>query len=202
MKPLLILDCDEVILLFAGPFARWLREARDIDLRFDSFALAGNLRHIGSGELVAAAGVPALLDGFFEHGQHLQAPAAGAIEALSALSRDADLVVLTNIPAAWRDIRLDILKDHGLDVPVLANDGPKGRMVKELARDRRAVFVDDLPPHHASAAKHAPAVGRLHMVADAALRPLIGAAPDAHARIDCWDEAQHWIRNRLEGNTA
>jgi len=199
MKPLLILDCDEVILEFASPLARWLRDARDIDLQFRSFALVGNLHHIATGEPVAAADFPALLDSFFEHGQHLQAPAAGAIEALTALSRDADLVVLTNIPAAWRDIRLDILKGHGLDVPVHANDGPKGRMVKELAENRRAVFVDDLPPHHTSAAKHAPDVGRLHMVADATLRGLIPAAPDAHARIDSWDEAQHWIRNYLEG---
>lgn len=199
MKPLLILDCDEVILEFAGPLARWLRTARNIDLRFDSFALVGNMRHIGSGELVEAADFPALLDSFFEHGQHLQAPAPGAIEALTALARDADIVVLTNIPAAWRDIRIDILKGHGLDVPVHANDGPKGRMVKDLAGSRRAIFVDDLPPHHTSVAKHAPGVGRLHMVADATLRTLIPPAPDAHARIDSWEDAQHWIRDTLEG---
>jgi hypothetical protein len=62
------------------------------------------------------------------------------------------------------------------------------------------VFVDDLPPHHSSAAKHAPAVGRLHMVADATLRDLIPAAPDAHARIDSWKDAVPWIRARLEGD--
>lgn len=202
MKPLLILDCDEVILEFARPLARWLREAHAIDLQFKSFALIGNLHHIESGAPVDAADFPALLDGFFQHGQPLQAPAEGAIEALTALRKDADLVVLTNIPAAWRQIRIDILKDFGLDVPVHANDGPKGRMVKDLAAGRRAVFVDDLPPHHTSVLKHAPDVGRLHMVADATLQRLIPAAPDAHARIDRWDEAQHWIRATLEGPPA
>lgn len=199
MRPLLILDCDEVILAFAGPFARWLREARDVELRFDSFALSGNMRHLSDGRLVEPQDFPALLDGFFEHGQRLQAPAEGAVEALNDLRCDMDLVVLTNIPAAWRDIRLEVLREHGLDVPVHANDGPKGRMVKELAGDRPAVFVDDLPPHHMSAAKHAPDVGRLHMVADATLRGLIPAAPDAHARIDDWKDAAPWIRRRLEG---
>lgn len=199
MRPLLILDCDEVILEFAGPFARWLREDRDIELRFDSFALVGNMRHLSDGRAVEMQDFPALLDGFFQHGQHLQAPAEDAIPVLTDLSRDMDLVVLTNIPAAWRDIRLSMLKGLGLDVPVHANDGPKGRMVKELAGDRRAVFVDDLPPHHSSAAKHAPEVGRLHMVADATLRGLIPAAPDAHVRIDRWAEAQTWIRDYLEG---
>lgn len=199
MKPLLILDCDEVILEFAGPFARWLRDARDVELRFDSFALAGNMRHLGDGRLVDMSEFPALLDGFFAEGQHLQAPAEDAIAALTRLSGHMDLVVLTNIPAAWRDIRLDHLKALGLDVPVHANDGPKGRMVKELAGNRRAVFVDDLPPHHDSAAKHAPDVGRLHMVADATLRPLIPAAPAAHARIDRWADAEPWIMHFMEG---
>lgn len=199
MTPLLILDCDEVILEFAGPFARWLRDARDVELRFDSFALAGNMRHLSDNRLVEMAEFPALLDGFFAEGQHLQAPAEDAVAALTRLSDHMDLVVLTNIPAAWRDIRLDHLKALGLDVPVHANDGPKGRMVKELAGDRRAVFVDDLPPHHDSAAKHAPEVGRLHMVADATLRPLIPAAPAAHARIDRWAEAEPWIMNFMEG---
>jgi hypothetical protein len=199
VRPLLILDCDEVILEFAGPFARWLREARDIELRFDSFALVGNMRHLADGRPVEVPEFAPLLDGFFEHGQHLQAPAEDAILTLGELSREMDLVVLTNIPAAWRDIRLEMLKGLGLDVPVFANDGPKGRMVKELAGDRRAVFVDDLPPHHSSAAKHAPAVGRLHMVADATLRGLIPAAPDAHARIDRWAEAGHWIRDYMRG---
>jgi hypothetical protein len=188
-----------VILEFAGPFARWLRDARDVELKFDSFALVGNMRHLGDGRPVDPADFPALLDSFFAEGQHLQAPAEGAIPALAALGRDMDLVVLTNIPAAYRDIRLDHLKALGLDVPVHANDGPKGRMVAELAGARRAVFVDDLPPHHSSAAKHAPAVGRLHMVADATLRGLIPAAPDAHARIDGWAEAQGWITDWMEG---
>jgi hypothetical protein len=198
VRPLLILDCDEVILEFAGPFARWLREARAVDLTFNSFALVGNMRHLADGRPVDPADFPALLNGFFAEGQHLQAPAEGAIEALSALSARMDLVVLTNIPEAYRDIRLEILKGHGLDVPVHANDGPKGRMIATLAGDRRAVFVDDLPPHHSSAAKHAPAVGRLHMVADATLRGLIPAAPDAHARIDSWAEARHWISDWME----
>ena len=33
MKPILILDCDEVILEFARPFSDWLREVFDQDCR-------------------------------------------------------------------------------------------------------------------------------------------------------------------------
>ena len=202
MKPILILDCDEVILEFAGPFQRWLRDAHDIELRFDSFALAGNMRHLSDGRLVDMQDFPPLLDGFFAEGQHLQLPAEQALESLAELRRDMDIVVLTNIPAAYRDIRTEMLHGLGLDVPVHANDGPKGRMIKELAGDRRAVFVDDLPPHHESAAKHAPHVGRLHMVADEQLRGLIPAAPHAHVRMDRWADARHWISDWMEGRNA
>ncbi len=198
MKPILILDCDEVILEFARPFAQWLHDARNVSLRFDSFALMGNMRHISSGELVQPEDFPALIDGFFAEGQRLQQPAADAVAALTRLRGSMDLVVLTNIPENWRDIRVQHLRDLGLDLPVHANDGPKGRMVRDLAAGRTAVFVDDLPPHHSSALKHAPHVGRLHMVADATLRGLIPAAPDAHARIDTWAQAAPWIEQWME----
>jgi hypothetical protein len=200
VRPLLILDCDEVILQFAAPFREWLLDEHGLTLKFDSFALVGNIRD-AEGTPVDAARFPSLLDGFFATGQPRQAPAEGAVKAIQALSADMDVTVLTNIPSAYRDIRVKVLADLGLDLPVHANDGPKGRLVRELAGDRRAVFVDDLPPHHMSVAKHAPDVGRLHMVADPTLRALIPAAPDAHARHDAWQDAQSWIRQFLELKT-
>ncbi len=199
MRPVLILDCDEVILAFAEPFRQWLRESRDIELRFDSYALVGNMRHRRDGQAVEPEHFMPLLDGFFAEGQGLQMPVPGVVEALQDLRQEMDVVVLTNIPAAHRDIRVEALRGFGLDFPVHANDGSKGAMVRELANGMPAVFVDDLPPHHDSAAKHAPHVGRLHMVADATLASLIPAAPAAHARIDGWPQAQHWIRAWVNG---
>ncbi len=198
MRPLLILDCDEVILRFAAPFRQWLDEVHGLALRLDSFALVGNIRHKADGRPLDPAAFPALLDGFFATGQPLQAPAEGAVEAITALARDMDVAVLTNIPEAYRAIRAEVLRGHGLDLPVHANDGGKGRVVKALAGGRPAVFVDDLPPHHSSVASHAGHVGRLHMVADPELRRLIPAAPDAHARHDAWPEAEIWIRDWME----
>ncbi len=199
-RPLLILDCDEVILRFAAPFRQWLAAHRGVELRLDSFALVGNMRHIADGRPVDPADFPALIDGFFAEGQHLQTPAEGAVEMLGRLAETMDIVCLSNVPEAFAGIRAEVLRGHGLPIPVHANQGPKGQMVRGLAEGRRAVFVDDLPPHHASVARHAGHVGRLHMVADELLRPLIPAAPDAHARIDSWAEAAEWIGNWMEGD--
>ncbi|WP_448582979.1 HAD family hydrolase [Thermaurantiacus sp.] len=198
MRPLLILDCDEVILRFAAPFRQWLDAVHGLALTFESFALAPNIRHKADGRPLDPPAFPALLDGFFAEGQRLQAPAEGAIESITALARDMDVAVLTNIPEAYREIRAEVLRGFGLDFPVHANAGGKGQVVAALTQGRPAVFVDDLPPHHASVASHAGHVGRLHMVADPELRKLIPMAPDAHARHDTWADAEIWIRNWME----
>ena len=61
------------------------------------------------------------------------------------------------------------------------------------------VFVDDLPVHHASVAKHAPEVHRLHMVAEPRLAPAVPVAEHAHIRIDDWPTAVTWVLERLQG---
>ena len=197
MKPVLILDCDEVILHFVLPFADWLRDRHDIELRFESFSLLDNMRH-GTGEQVTKQQFYALLDRFFVEGPDLQPPVEQALETLERLSATLDLVVLTNIPARFLAIRKARLMALGLCCPVHSNEGPKGRMVRQLAHGRLAVFVDDLPSHLESAARLAPEVGRLHMVAEPAFRALVPEAPEAHARVGGWAEAGRWIEAYFE----
>lgn len=198
MRPLLILDCDEVVLDFVGPLRAWLQNTHRLTLSLESFSLAGNIRRLSDDSVIEAAGIPALLDGFFATGQNGQRPVPGVVEALQILREEMDIVILTNIAQCHHHQRVSILRDHGVDFPVHANTGPKGPRVRALSADRRAIFIDDLPPHHHSVADHAPEVGRLHMVADPHLRPLVPAAPHAHARIDAWVEALPWIRTRMK----
>ena len=84
---------------------------------------------------------------------------------------------------------------------VIGNNGPKGLPLKALVdhfRPSKAVFIDDLPPHHSSAKKVVPEVHRLHMVAEPPLRALIPTALDADARIDDWQAALAHIQRVLE----
>ena len=64
-------------------------------------------------------------------------------------------------------------------------------------RPSRAAFVDDLPMHHASVAKHAPKVWRLHMIAEPKVASAVPKAEHAHARIDDWPTASDWILERF-----
>lgn len=201
-RPLLICDCDEVILHFAGPFVDYLAEVHDMELRFESFALAGNIRQRADGAAVDGRRVPELLAGFFSSHMPRQPLAAGAAESLRAIAGFADVVVLTNLGDHLREARAAQLGALGLDLDVVTNQGPKGPAVARLLdarRPDRALFIDDLPPHHSSVREAAAHVHRLHMVADERLRTLIPAAADAHVRLDSWTDALPWIRDRLRG---
>lgn len=204
MKPLLICDCDEVLLHMVRHFGGWLRERHDI-----SFDMAGGdfsraLKH-PDGSPVEREKMWGLLDEFFPAEMERQTLVEGAAEALTALAREAEIVILTNLGDHCRDARIAQLARFGIEHRVETNQGGKGdpvaRLIAEL-RPSAAVFVDDLAVHHESVARHAPQVHRLHMVSEPALAPHIPPAPFAHARIDTWDEAQAWIAQRLAGGPA
>ena len=119
--------------------------------------------------------------------------------------RVADIVILTNIGDAYQANRVAQLEAFDIRHRVLCNHGGKGRPVIELIEELRpsaTLFVDDLAVHHESVAKHAPEVWRLHMIAEPVLAAVTPPAPDAHARIDAWDEALPWIMARLDRGAA
>src|SRR5262245_49823052 len=94
-RPLLVSDCDDVILHFARHFGEWVAEAHGFTFALDKgFA----------GALTAPDAAPAtrqqvwpLLDSFFDAEMHRQHLVPGAVEALREIGRVADIVILTNI---------------------------------------------------------------------------------------------------------
>lgn len=190
-RPLVICDCDEVLLHFVGPFADYLSAEHGLSLHLDSFALSGNIRR-GDGTTIDAAGFMPLLDGFFDTHMVSQTPTPGAAAALAALAADCDVVILTNVDDRHNGVRTAELARHGMPYRVVCNSGPKGAPIRQLIDDcgaKLVAFVDDLPSHHSSVKRAAPDVFRLHMVADPRLRSLIPAAADADARVDDWPTA-------------
>jgi hypothetical protein len=198
-RPLIISDCDGVLLEFIAPFIAYLDSQHGLTLKLDSFALTGNVRR-ADGTAIDAMEFPPLLDGFFTTHMVTQQPVPGAVVALATLARDCDIVVLTNIADHHAVTRTSELARLGMPFRVIGNNGPKGAPIRALLDEFQpsaAVFIDDLPPHHSSAKKHVPHVHRLHMVAEPPLRHLIPAAPDADARIDDWDDALTHIQTIL-----
>ena len=199
-RPLLISDCDEVLLHMVAHFEEWLDEAHGIHFDLESGEFGSALTDKASGETVSSDQVWPLLDGFFRNEMHRQTLVPGAAEALGRIGEVADIVILTNLGDEAHGWRVEQLSRHGINHHVICNRGGKGGPVKALIDEREprsAVFVDDLPVHHASVAKYAPKVWRLHMIAEPRLAPNVPPAVDAHARIDDWPVATDWIIDRL-----
>ncbi|QDP20551.1 HAD family hydrolase [Sphingomonas xanthus] len=200
-RPLLITDCDEVLLHMVSHFDAWLGEVHDIRFAFETGSFGSAMTHRVSGEQVAEDRVWPLLEEFFRGEMHRQTLVPGALEALGRIAEVADIVILTNIGDQAHSWRVEQLERHGIRHEVVCNRGGKGipaRAIVDRFGASRAAFVDDLPVHHASVAKHAPDVHRLHMVAEPRLAPAVPPAEDAHARIDDWPTACQWLLDRLE----
>lgn len=190
-----------------APYRAWLAETQGV-----TFAMQGNdfstaMRWTDSGELVETKEIWRLLNLFFETAMDRQYPIDGAVEAMRSLGEVAQVVVLTNLGDHHQERRTQQLRDHGLDLKVYTNLGPKGPALRRIVDEyqpSRAVFIDDIAQHHGSAAEHAPELGRLHLCGDADLAPHIACAHNAghaHARIDHWAGALPWLLARLNGET-
>ena len=200
-RPLLITDCDEVLLHMVAHFQEWLGEAHAIDFAFETGDFAGALTFRDSGAPVANDQVWPLLTDFFRREMHRQTLVPGALEALGRIAEVADIVILTNLGDEAHGWRVEQLAAHGIAHEVVCNQGGKGvpaRAIIDRHNATASVFVDDLAVHHASVAKHSPDTWRLHMVAEPRLAPAVAVAAEAHARIDDWPTATEWILERLK----
>ncbi|MBL4667324.1 MAG: hypothetical protein JKY04_08100 [Sneathiella sp.] len=188
-RPLIITDADEVLFGFMQGMELFLEEQ---DLFFDwaSFALHGNIRQKSDKSPVEAEKIPALLEQFFTEYVHRLPVVEGAAEHLEKLSEKAQIVVLSNVPPKFAAKRRESLQKSGMDYPLIANVGAKGRVVNYLTRNltKPAFFIDDIPTNHGSVHKHAEQVHRLHYIADVRLAKLLPPAEHSTARLQSWPE--------------
>lgn len=206
-RPLLITDCDEVLLHMIRHFRDWLGEEHGIDISLEGNPFAESMKR-PDGSVVSEEEVWSLLGGFFDTEMDRQQPIEGALEAMAELQRDADVVVLTNLTDKRNADRTEQLRKLGFETRVFTNQGPKGPALKAILdeyRPSRAAFIDDLAVHHASARSEVGDIHRLHLCGEPSVAPHIRCAHvagDAHARIDNWAEALPWLQKTLHGEPA
>ena len=200
-RPLLISDCDEVLLHMVSHFADWLGEEHKVHFDVDSGRFENAFTDSASGAALDNDRVWPLLHQFFREQMHRQTLVPGAVEALGRIGEVADIVILTNLGDEAHGWRVDQLAGHGIRHEVVCNRGGKGEPVRTIVERHcptRTVFVDDLAVHHASVARYAPEVWRLHMIAEPRVARVVPPAEAAHARIDDWATASEWILERLQ----
>lgn len=202
-RPLVISDCDEVLLHMIAPYRDWLGEQHGIDFIMENSDFSKAMRYAGSGDPVPGPEIWRLLGLFFDTEMHRQQAIAGAVEGINALAEHADVVILTNLNDDRREARARQLEDVGIHARVFTNQGPKGPALKAILdeyRPSRAVFIDDLPQHHGSVMEITPHVSRLHLCGEPMIARHIDCAHEkghAHARIDQWEHALPWLMDRI-----
>lgn len=205
-RPLVVTDCDEVLLHMVRHFRDWMAEQYGLEFDLSGNPFAEDFLLPGRAEPLSYEEKWQFLDAFFDHGMERQTAIEGAVRAMAELQREADVVVLTNLQDRYNAARSAQLRAHGIVAPVVTNQGPKGAALKRIVDQygpSRAVFVDDLAHHHASVAEILPETSRLHFCGEPAIAPHVPCAFEAghaHARIDAWDEALPWLLETLHGS--
>lgn len=206
-RPLVISDCDEVLLHMIVHFKDWLEESQGVDFNLVGNNFATAMRWQETGKPVEERDMWRLLGGFFDTEMHRQHPIAGAVEGINALAEAADVVILTNLTDERQQRRAEQLAAYGVHARVFTNQGPKGPALRAIVEEyapSRAVFIDDLAQHHQSVADIVPDVRRLHLCGEPMLAPHITCAHQAghaHARIDTWAEALPWLLDQLHNQS-
>lgn len=206
-RPLVISDCDEVLLHMVAPFKDFLAECHGVDFAMKDNDFGKAMRY-PDGSQVEPKEIWRLLNLFFDTEMYRQHPIIGAVEGINAIAEHADVVILTNLSDERREARARQLAEHGIHARVFTNQGPKGPALNAILaeyRPSRAIFIDDLPQHHASVGEIAPDVRRLHLCGEPMLAPHITCAHEAghaHARIDAWSDAVPWIMAHIAGEKA
>lgn len=197
-RPLIVCDVDEVALHFVEPLERHL-DANGYRLIARSYGLTGNIVRRDDGIAASRDDVRFLLMSFFELHTDNQRPVDGVRAALTRLSEAADIVMLSNIPAAHRQTRAETLNRHGLPFPVVTNVGPKGPAVRMLhqATGAAVFFLDDSPSNIRSVRDHVPTAKLIHFIADRRFFDLADTIGGVHLKANDWPAVADFIAGHL-----
>ncbi|WP_114390465.1 hypothetical protein [Notoacmeibacter marinus] len=196
-RPLLVLDVDEVVLEFLGPFMRWL-ESEGFSFRAQSFALNGNIFD-SEGSAAAKETVESLITRFFEVQHEWQILAPGFSNALDSLSQKAQIVLLTAMPHRHFAAREALLTSLSVPYPLVTTEKAKGPAVSLLhgGRDAPVAFIDDMAYNLLSVAKALPSATLIHLMAHRPMRDLMPPLPDSIIAAEDWPMAARKAREAL-----
>lgn len=199
-RPLIVCDVDEVVLHMAGHFETFMA-AQGLSFITHSYRLSGNIARNGSQAPIQQEEVRHLIDRFFDEESHRQEMVDGADNALSSLSDDWDIVLLTNLPGAHnKPVREKLLESLGIPYPVVTNSGPKGGAVAALSNGRPAplVFIDDSGINHSSVNASLPSSVQIQFVADGRFRSKVEPKDHIDLLTGDWNQTRRFIEDILE----
>ncbi len=197
-KPLLIFDADEVLVLFASHFSKFLIK-RGWKLSLTSYRLDDAIKNITDGHIADKITYQNLIDEFINKETAHQPEAPGASTTLKKFSKQAEIIILTNVPSRAYYKRIKNLSDLNMNYPTISNSGPKGPALLEITKLAKStcIFVDDNPFQIASAATYTPNIYRFHFTACEIVKQTMPYAEGATHRPSSWNEVKSVITQLL-----
>ena len=193
-KPLLIFDADEVLVLFASHFSKFLID-HGWKLNLRSYRLDDAIQHANDGHIADKITYQNLIDDFINQETANQPEAPGASATLQKFSAHAEIVILTNVPNRVYPERIKNLCELNMDYPTICNLGLKGPALVEITKLTKTtcIFVDDNPFQIASAAEYTPSIYRFHFTACKIVKKTMPYAQGATHRPNTWSEVDALI---------
>ena len=164
-RPLVVCDVDDVVLEFLSPFEGFLGSLGH-RLVPRSYRLHGNILSTLDDRPLADDNVTQLIQDFFAAQEAWQRPFGDAVQALTRLAAEADVVFLTAMPPRYTHMRRRLLDSLDLTYPLLATESPKGPVLRQIhgTRDLPVAFIDDMAHNHHSVAAAVPECLLVHLM--------------------------------------
>ncbi len=199
-RPLIVCDVDEVVVHFLRGLEAYLAR-QDLWLDPASFALNGNIRCSRTKKPISPQELGDTLMAFFAECTRDLEAIDGAARSLADLGEEATVVMLTNLPGTFREDRIANLHDHGLQYPVITNQGPKGAAVRALAQDVEGpvYFIDDNPGYLQSVCEHVPDAILIHFMQDHRFGRHVLPLDCVSLRSEGWTDTHAYIHSTLAG---
>ena len=171
----------------------------DLHLDLSKARLNGNIKNIKTGKFLNENDMSTLMPRFFkEETEHLK-PVLNASETLKKLSRECQIVILTNISSKDKASRIKALEKNDMNYPVITSSGLKGPVVAELCKNISSpvFFIDDLPQNVDSVFKKYPSSTCIHFVQDKRLDKLMVTPSSIKHRLSKWEDIEKLILKKL-----
>ena len=199
-RPLLVLDVDEVLLEFIGPFIGFLG-SRGAEVRHAArFACTATSPRPRRARWSRTTASPRCSTDFFGLQADWQVAADGAAEAIAWLAANAEIVMLTAMPHKHRAVRRAHLDALGFPYPLLTTETAEGPGDPAVAR--RPSAPGRLRRRHRAQSRSRCATRSrdahlFHLMAHAEMRRLMPPLPDGIVAVESWTDAAPKIAGAL-----
>ena len=197
--PTVICDVDEVICHFISDFILYAK-TRNYTVTIQNYSLFGNIFDNTTNKAIPYEKISRLIDSFFSAYVSKQKLVKGAKKNLQEIAKKCQIIILTNISHHYAEKRRSRLTELGINHPMISSSGPKGILVKEIAKltSSNVFFIDDIPYHINSVAKECPEALRLHYIADEKHNKSEPMAEYGNYKCKDWEHIKDIILNHLQ----